>query len=149
MDKKIDPAMAQRVWQRVQSAEGPSRPEVGMLVLLLSQALADAEDCQRLARISGGKGGPLLELARQDRSQAGTLRGVCRLLTGKVPQPAVPRRDPAPREVILQRCYANHLRRLREYSRYQEDPDLGPVFQKLAAEERTHCTTLLELFGSR
>lgn len=147
--EKIDPALAQRVWQRVQRTEPAfTGPDAAALTMMTAEALTDADACQKLARTMGGKGGALLRLARQDRAQAECLKGICRLLTGKTPQIHLPPQKPAPAAATLQRCYTNHLRRLREFERCCADPELGPAFEKLAAEEQDHCRLLLELIGT-
>lgn len=146
--EKIDTALAQRVWQRVQDPKAATGPDPGVLTAIIGEALADADACQRLARSIGGKGGRLLELSREDRAQAGCLRGICVLMLGKNPEVHIPAPEPAPAAAMLRQCYAHHLHRVREFDRNSSDPDFGPAFQKLAAEERAHCKTLLELMGS-
>ncbi len=145
--EKIDQGMAQRVWQRVQSAPPPA-PDPAALAALISGELTDANTCLGLYRQLGGKGGTLLTLAREDQAHAGCLRGICSLAMGKIPETAAlsPRSEQP--QAALRKCYVNHLARIREYEARSADPSFGPAFQKLAQEERSHCTALLSLLGT-
>ena len=51
-------------------------------------------------------------------------------------------------ELTLRRCYASHMRSLKEYEKRSDDPEYGPVFARLAQQERDQCRTVLELIGS-
>lgn len=144
--EQFDPSLAERVWQRVQghAVKGPDPTELTGLTI---ETLEDAAACLRLSKILGGHGGILLQLAREDRAQAGCLRGICAVLSGRTPEVSVPAPAQAPVQAVLRRCYVRHLHRVREYARRADDPDFGPAFEKLAADERTHCKLLLELLG--
>ena len=147
----FDQDLARRVWQRVQSPH-PSAPETQhfsteALVNLIAGESADAAACLKLSRELGGQGGMLLKLSREDQSHAGCLRGICSLIAGNPPQiPSIPQ-EPGTTAAILRRCYTNHLRRLQQYRSLSDDTNFGPAFEKMAAEEQTHCKQLLELLG--
>lgn len=145
----IDPALAQRVWQRVQAPHVPNASTLSSPALsaLAAGESADAAACLKLSRELGGQGGTLVKMAREDQSHAGCLRGICAMVSGKPTQiPDLPL-EPGTSAAVLRRCYANHLARIRQYRRLAEDPDFGPVFEKLSAEEQGHCKQLLELLG--
>ena len=143
--ESIDPQKAQQIWQRVRGCDPEIDPTA--LIPLITQESVDAAICLRLSKRLGGRGGPLLRLARQYHRNAGCLRGICRVLTGAPPATALPALREKPAHILLKECYVNSLGRTFQYERYAEDRDYGPVFRRLAATTREQCVTLLELIG--
>lgn len=144
--ESFDQRKAQRVWDRVNGGRD-SGLDPAALTALMGQELTDAAACIRLAKRLGGRGGDLLKLARQCQHNAGSLRGICAIISGKAPASAVPVPSEEPAQATLRKCYVNLLRRMKEYESRSQDPDYGPVFKKMAATTGNHCATLLELIG--
>ena len=129
--ENYDAAKATRVWQRVQA----SQPEAEGLPALIAGELEDAATYIQLARRLGSKEGQVLrQLAAAEQSHAACLKGIYTLMTG---EPINPRIPPLRQEM---RCLA-------QYEARTSDPEYGPVFARLAAQEREHCMTVLELIG--
>lgn len=143
-----DPEKAARVWQRVQGkAPAPEPPGQG-LPALMAEVWRDAAAYLYLSRRFPGKDGVLLRrLAEENQSQAACLRGIHAMVTGARPVNHTPPPTQEPAETLLRRCYGRELRRFHEYEARSADPDFGPVFTRLAAQTREHCTRVLELLG--
>ena len=145
--ENFDPAKATRVWQRVQGVQSPQQDTNG-LPALISEELEDAATYIQLARRLGGKDGQTLrQLAAAEQSHAACLKGIYTLVTGEPINPKIPplRQEPADR--TLRRCYGREMRCLAQYEARSADPEYGPVFVHLAAQEREHCMAVLELIG--
>ena len=50
-------------------------------------------------------------------------------------------------DLVLRKCYAAEMQTAREYELWASDPEYGPVFGRLAEQEREHCRMILELMG--
>ena len=142
----FDDALAARVWQRVQASPAGG-PDPGALGRLIAGELTDAAVYLNLARRMGGKSAVLQRLAREAQAHASCLQGICVLVSGQ--RAEVTAAPPASESTaaVLKKCYVNHLGRLREYESCMSYRDFAPAFEKLAAGERAHCATLLELIG--
>lgn len=143
--ENFDAARATKVWQRVQGAD---QPETEGLPALIAEELEDAATYQQLARRLGGKDAQALrQLAETEQSHAACLKGIYTLMTGQPINPKVPplRQEPADR--TLRRCYGREMRCLAQYEARSGHPEYGPVFARLAAQEREHCMAVLELLG--
>ena len=140
---RIDPQKEARVWERVKGAQmESSSPEAGIQNLLASAYLQIAR------QMSSREAAILQRLAREEQTHAACLKGIFALITGE--RPAV-QAVPPPREapaLALRRCYGAEMRSLKEYESRSQDPEYGPVFARLAEQEREHCRTVLELLGS-
>ena len=145
--ESIDQQKAQQVWQRVR---GNSNTGIapGLLTAFIARETADGMACTRLAKRMGGWGGTLLQISRACQQNAGCLRGIYTILTEKPPVLAVPPLTDDPPQIALKKCYANFSVRAREYERYAQDPDYGPVFQKMAGATREQSTAVLNLIGN-
>ena len=145
--EKYDAAKATRVWQRVQSSPVGSEPLTG-LPALIAEELQDAAVYQQLARRVGSKDAPLLRrLYEENLAHADCLKGIYNLVTGEKTShriPPVPQESP---EMSLRRCYGREMRCLAQYEARSSDPEYGPVFSRLAAQEQEHCRIVLELLG--
>lgn len=145
--ENFDAAKATRVWQRVQSPQVP-QPEVEGLPALIAGELEDSATYAQLGRRIGGKDGQILrKLAEAEHSHAACLKGIYTLMTAQPIAPKIPplRQEPADR--TLRRCYGREMRCLAQYEARSSDPEYGPVFARLAAQEREHCMAVLELIG--
>ena len=140
----FDAAKATRVWQRVQA----SQPDAEGLPALIAGEMEDAATYIHLAKRLGGKEGQFLRrMAETEQSHAACLKGIYTLITGEPINPRIPplRQEPADR--TLRRCYGREMRCLAQYEARANDPEYGPVFTRLAAQEREHCMAVLELIG--
>lgn len=116
--------------------------------LLLAEESA-AETYLALARQMGGRaGGRLQQMAREARSHAACLEGICVLVTGRAPEIRPPTPEPGTPQAILRRCYGRAMRTLVTYEARREDREYGPVFRRLAAQQQDHCRIILELIGT-
>ena len=139
--ERIDPQKAARVWQRVQGESGISE---GLLKELILEESMTATGWRQL-----GRNRPKLEqMERECRERIACLRGICQLLTGKMPE--VPRPAPAQMQpaAILRAGYGRLMKCLARYEALQEDPTYGPAFVPMAAQTREHCRAVLALLGS-
>ena len=91
---------------------------------------------------SGAEGLPAL--IAEEAEDAATYIQLAKRLGGKEGQ-ALRRQAPADR--TLRRCYGREMRCLAQYESRANDPEYGPVFTRLAAQEREHCMAVLELIG--
>ena len=86
-------------------------------------------------------------MANEDRAHAACLKGIFNLVTGEkngFRTPPTPQEAP---EISLRRCYGQEMRCLAQYEERSADPEYGPVFSRLAAQEKEHCRIVLELLG--
>lgn len=157
--ERIDADMARRVWQRVapntrEEAAAPREArapieaggEAAALCALAAQELSDAAAYEALGRMLGGQKA-LLAIAREERAHAACLRGMCRLYGAEPPAlRALPPTEGAVRALLCRRC-AREWACIEEYTR-RADGRFGPVFARLAAQERAHAQTVLELLGA-
>lgn len=145
--ENYDAAKATRVWQRVQASQ-QSQPDAQGLPALISEELEDAATYAQLAKRLGGRDGQTLRsLAENEHSHAACLKGIYTLMTGEPINPKIPPTRQEPAERTLRRCYGREMRCLAQYEARSGDPEYGPVFSRLAAREREHCMTVLELLG--
>lgn len=145
--ENFDTAKATRVWNRVHSGTADNEPLAGLPALIAEEQL-DAAVYQQLTRRLGPKEAPLLRrLYEEDLAHAACLKGIHSLVTGEKINPRTP---PVPQEsamLTLRRCYGREMRCLAQYEARSADPEYGPVFSRLAAQEREHCRMVLELLG--
>ena len=145
--ENYDAAKATRVWQRVQAAQ-TTQPAVEGLPALIAGEMEDGATYLQLAKRLGGKEGQTLRhLAEAEHSHAACLKGIYTLMTGEPIAPRIPPLRPEPAERTLRRCYGREMRCLAQYEARSNDPEYGPVFSRLATQEREHCMAVLELIG--
>lgn len=141
----IDPAKAARVWQRVQSSGMPK--EQGLLPMIAQEWTDAATYLQLSRRFQGKDSAALRKMYEEEQAHTACLKGIYTLITGIRPTvKAVPPGDQDP-ETILRRCYGREMQCLADYEARSEDPEYGPVFARLAEQEREHCRVILELIG--
>ena len=99
-------------------------------------------------RLSGPAAARLQGLAREARGHEACLEGICVLVTGEAPEIRVPAAEPGPMITQLRKCYGMAMRALVTYEARTGDREYGPVFARLAAQQRDQCRTILELIGT-
>ena len=142
----IDPAKAARVWQRVQ---GTAQPKEQGLLTMIAQEWTDAATYLQLSRRFQGKDGAALrKMYEEELAHTACLKGIYTLITGTHPTvkaTAAGAQDP---ETTLRRCYGREMQCIAEYESRSNDSEYGSIFARLAAQEREHCRTILELIGN-
>lgn len=153
MGRNFDREMAKRVWERVQAAQ----PEVPVLPPHHTDALQgliveewqEAESYGQLSRQLSGKQEALLQkLYQQKKAQISCLKGIYAMVAGSLPVIHAKAPQQEPPERMLRRCYGRQMRCLAQYEARSTDPEYGPIYAKLAQQNRNHCHALLELIGS-
>ena len=143
-----DRETAARVWQRVHAGSNPTHLQDTMLLNMIASESADAATYLRLSRVSQGRDAAVFRrLFEEEQAHTSCLKGIYTLQTGEkaiVPSPT-PEADKT--SATLRRCYGREMRSLAEYENRSTDPEYGPVFARLAAQEREHCKIVLELLG--
>ncbi len=143
-----DPEKAARIWDRVRQPPTAGL-DVQKLPALINEEWTDAAIYLMLSRQFQGKHNLLLrQMAEQEQTHAACLKGIYTLVSGKRAAEYTPQPEAAPVETLLRRCYGREMRSLAAYEARASDPEYGPVFSRLAAQERDHCRRLLELLGS-
>lgn len=142
-----DPAKAARVWQRVQGET--QLPDSAKLLALIAGEWQDAATYLYLSkRVPKKEGAILHRLFEQEQAHAACLKGIYTLMTGERPMIRTMPPSQEPPTQTLRKCYGREMRCLAEYEARSTDPEYGPVFVRLATQEREHCRTVLELIGS-
>ena len=152
MGRNFDKEMAKRVWERVQTAqpEVPVQPvsQTDMLQGLIVEEWQEAECYSQLARQLTEKKSTLLSLYEQKKTQISCLKGIYTLVAGTPPVIHAKAPSPESPERTLRRCYGRQMRCLARYEARANDPEYGPIYRKLALQNRNHCQALLEIIGS-
>ena len=108
-----------------------------------------AENYRRLSGcFSGWQAEALNRMAREAKAQSACVGGICALILGETPEKSFPLPDTGILSVRLKKAYARTMRLLAACEGYREDPEYGPVFQRLAAKQQEHCRKILEIIGS-
>lgn len=145
----INSQMAARVWERVHAVpqEGQN-PGQALPVLIAAEWAAAATYLHLSRRFQGKESRMLRQMFQEEQSHAACLRGIYTLITGQhasVKAPPIPQDNT---QAILRRCYGEEMRSLAEYEQWSAHREYGPVFARLAQQERDHCRILLEILGS-
>ena len=145
-----DPQKAARVWQRVQEhSESKPRDLPGKLrEMIMNEWLCAASYISLARRMGQREAAALQKLAREEQNHCSCLRGIYHLITGEDAPSRWPQPGAEAPEVTLRRCYGSHMRSLKEYEAISQDPEYGPVFARLAHQERDQCRGVLEVIGS-
>ena len=142
-----NPEMAAQVWQRVRNS-APIEDGAADLPALIAGEWTDAATYLHLSRrFQGKEAAALRRMFEEEQSHAACLKGIYTLITG---ERTVTRTPPLPQEPVittLRKCYGREMRSLAEYEQRSGHRDYGPVFQRMAEQEREHCRVLLELLG--
>ena len=116
---------------------------------LVLESLTAAENYGRLARcFSGWQAEALNRMAREAKAQGACIGGICALITGESPERPVPFPDTGTPDVRLKKAYARAMHLLTSCESCSEDPEYGPVFQRLVIRQQDHCRKILEIIGS-
>ena len=108
-----------------------------------------AENYRRLAGcFSGWQAEALNRMAREVRAQGSCVGGICALVMGETPSKHLPCPDTGTLAVRLKKAYSRAMHLLAACEGYKEDPEYGPVFQRLARTQQEHCRKILEIIGS-
>ena len=119
-----------------------------LLGLLLDTGAA-AENFSHLARyFQGWQSDALRQMARESRAQGACLGGIYALVTGEPPRRQVIPPDGGTVQTRLKKAYARTLKLMSEFEGRRNDPEYGPVFQRLATRQQEHCRNILEILGS-
>lgn len=142
----IDPQKAARVWQRVQETAQPK--EQGLLAMIAREWTAAATYLRLSRRFQGKDSATLRRMYEEEQAHTACLKGIYTLITGAHPtvQAAPPPEQDT--ETALRRCYGQKMQCLADYEARSEDKEYGPVFARLASQEREHCRLILELLGN-
>jgi len=143
--EKYDPELEQRVWKRVRGEE--QAPPAGLQALAAAE-LNEAGAYLMLSRQLQGREKALLRrLFAEEQCHAAVLRGMHKLMTGQALTTRTPPAPPDTPELALRKSYGRKLKALAEYESRAADKEYGPVFRKMAEQEREHCALLLEILG--
>ena len=108
-----------------------------------------AENYRRLTGcFSGWQAEALNRMAREARAQSACVGGICALVLGETPEKSFPLPDTGTIAVRLKKAYSRAMRLLSACEGYRDDPEYGPVFQRLATKQQEHCRKILEIIGS-
>ena len=146
--ENYDPEVAARVWQRVRGKDDPNQ-DLSSLPAMIAGEWWDAATYLRLSRQFTGKEGTILrKMFEEEQSHAACLKGIYTLVTGDrlVTQTPAPRQEPL--SATLRRCYGREMQSLAQYEKWSDHREYGPVFSRLAQQERAHCAALLEILGN-
>lgn len=143
----FDQAKAKQVWQRVQTPV-PGEPDAQPLLGLIAGEWEDASTYLALSRkFQGREAAMLRRLYEEEQTHAACLKGIYALMTGEKAAIRVPPPQVEQPENTLRRCYGREMKCLAEYEARSADREYGPVFSRLASQEREHCRMVLELIG--
>ena len=143
-----DPKMAARVWQRVQKAPDPA-PDAAQLLALIAQEWTDAATYLSLSRRTQGRpSAQLRRLYEEEQAHMACLKGIYTLITGSSPTTHSVKPTNEPIGLVLRRCYGREMQCLAQYEKWSDHREYGPVFLRLAQQERAHCAALLEILGN-
>lgn len=147
--KTYDPQQAARVWQRVQgqTPQPEHRPERELPGLIMEEWISATTYLQLARRMPSREASVLQRLYREEQTHVACLKGIYTLITGEKPVVHTPPTPQEPPELTLRKCYGREMRTLKEYEARAADSEYGPVFSRLAEQEREHCRALLELIG--
>ena len=116
---------------------------------LMMEMGAAAENYRRLAGcFSGWQTEALNRMAREAKAQSVCIGGICALVLGEAPKKTVALPDSGTIPTRLKKAYHRAMHLLAACEGYKEDPEYGPVFQRLARTQQEHCRKILEIFGS-
>ena len=125
-----------------------TRPRINGIQAMIRGTCTEGATYLMLSRRVPSREAAILQRMSREKQNHGTcLKGIYTLTTGEYPVVEVAPMPMQPVEEILRSCYGNEMRILAEYERRIGDPEYGPVFLRLAQQEREHCRQLLELIG--
>ena len=148
---KMDAGQAAEVWRRVRGEQSATRadPIEDIQGLILEEWTAAATYLQLSRRMQGKEAAARCQqLFREEQAHVACLRGIYTLVKGVKPASHNVPVEQERVEIALRKCYGRQMRMLMEYEKRSADREYGPVFARLAEQEREHCRMVLELIGS-
>ena len=144
-----DSKKAQRVWERVQGTQEPEPKPVQMNLqaMIMNEWVTSATYLALARQVPPREMCILQRMAREDQGHGACLKGIYTMITDQEPVIKAPPITAGSVNLTLRKCYASLLKTLQEYERWSRDAEYGPVFQRLADQEREHCRLVLELIG--
>lgn len=144
-----DPRKAERVWARVQGDREPEvkAPEMNLQAMIMNEWVASSTYLALSRQVPPREGCILQRLAREEQGHGACLKGIYTMITDQEPVIKASPMTAGSVELILRKCYAAEMQTAREYESWVSDPEYGPVFCRLAEQEREHCRIILELMG--
>ena len=144
-----DPRKAERVWARVQGDREPEAkaPEMNLQAMIMNEWVASSTYLALARQVPPREMCILQRLAREEQCHGATLKGIYTMITDQEPVIKASPMTAGSVELVLRKCYAAEMHTAREYERWAADPEYGPVFGRLAEQEREHCRLVLELMG--
>ena len=144
-----DPKKAQCVWERVQGTQEPEPKPVQMNLqaMIMNEWVTSATYLALARQVPPREMCILQRMAREDQGHGACLKGIYTMITDQEPVIKAPPITAGSVNLTLRKCYASLLKTLQEYERWSRDAEYGPVFQRLADQEREHCRLVLELIG--
>lgn len=144
----VDKQKAAQVWQRVTASNTPMRNSQELMELI-TEEWADASTYLQLSRqFQGKESGVLRRMSEQEQAHTACLKGIYTLINGSAPKVRTMGPLQEPPMQVLRRCYGREMHCLAQYEARMTDPEYGPVFARLAEQEREHCRLILELIGN-
>ena len=132
---RIDPKMAARVWDRVQTP-AKSGLEANTLLPLIREEWLEALVLKHLGQSN-------------DRAAENfaCLKGIYRVLTGGLPSMSAPQWKQEKPQALLRQRFERRMWLFAQYEKLQANSRFGPVFGRLAAVSQVQACKLLELLG--
>ena len=146
--QSYDPQKAARVWQRVQAQKEESEPRGSDLPgLIMSERMAAASYHQLSRMMQGRDGERLRQMAREEENHAACLTGMYSMITGEHPAVQRPPVGREPAALMLRKSCSGEMQSIKAYEARSSDPEYGPVFASMAAQEREHLRSVVEMLG--
>ena len=144
-----DPKKARQVWERVQGCQEstPAKPDMNLQAMIMNEWVTAATYLALARQVPPREMCILQRLAREDQGHGACLKGIYTMITDQEPVIKAPPITAGSVNLTLRKCYASLLKTLQEYEQWSRDAEYGPVFQRLADQEREHCRLVLELIG--
>lgn len=135
---------AGRPWERSRPEE---TPETGLQQLAAVQMELMGVYARLSRQFQGREREMLVSLRGQCMEQVRCLKGMYRMITGRMLHAAAIPPMEERTEVALRRCYGKALRQISAYESRVHQPEYGCVYEHLLREEKNHCWTLTRLVG--
>ena len=144
-----DPRKAERVWARVQGdrVPEPKAPEMNLQAMIMNEWVASSTYLALARQVPPREMCILQRWAREEQGHGATLKGIYTMITDQEPVIKAAPITAGSVELVLRKCYAAEMQTAREYESWATDVEYGPVFARLAEQEREHCRMILELMG--
>lgn len=142
-----DPKKAERVWARVQGERPAEAPEMNLQAMIMNEWVASSTYLALARQVPPREMCILQRMAREEQGHGATLKGIYTMITDQEPVIKASPMTAGSVELLLRKCYAAEMQTAREYQHWAAEAEYGPVFARLAEQEREHCRMVLELMG--